>query len=89
MRLPKASRSWPLLAIFGASAISAGVAANNDLHPAAGAALLVVGSIAFGAWLVTEIIWLFTHMEDDRYDDDDDDGGGEEVTPLREEGRGE
>lgn len=73
MKLPKATRSWPLLSIAAASAILAGLTHSRNNHPATGAVLLTLGSICFGAWLVTEILWLFTHMEDERKDEQGED----------------
>jgi len=71
--LPKATRSWPLLSISAGAGITAGLSYARNSHPATGAVFLTIGSICFGAWLVTEIIWLFTHIDDERKDEGNED----------------
>lgn len=68
VEVPTGKRSWPLLSITAFSAIAAGLAYGQQNNPAIGAILLTIGSISFGAWLVTEIVWLFNHIQDDRKD---------------------
>lgn len=64
--MPTGKRSWPLLSVTAAAAITAGISYGRSGNTAVGAILLTIGSISFGSWLVTEIIWLLSHTSDDR-----------------------